>query len=330
MLKILQFLQKNLIWTVPVFMVAGFISGIIMEDTSFLKNLILPLTFLMVYPMMVTMQFKKIFEKGGGKVQLTAQLINFGLIPFIALAIGNIFFRDNPYFILGILLVSLLPTSGMTISWTGMSKGNMEAAVKMTVFGLLFGSLLTPLYIKGLMGATVSIPLVKIFTQIIVIVLLPMILGYLTQSELVKKYGKEKWQKQIKKNFPPISTLGVLSIVYIAIALKAKSIMADPVLFFSLIPPLILLYIINLVISTLIGKRFFKREDGIALVYGTVLRNLSIALAIAMTSFGKEGSSIALVIALGYIIQIQISAWYVKLSPVFFREKKTSAQVQTA
>jgi predicted Na+-dependent transporter len=68
----------------------------------------------------------------------------------------------------------------------------------------------------------------------------------------------------------------------------------------------------------MIGKKFFSRGDGIALVYGTVLRNLSIALAIAMTSFGKDGSSIALVIALGYIIQIQLSAWYVKLSPEIF------------
>ena len=318
MLNLLRFLQKNLIWAVPLFMTAGFITGIAVENLSILKSLILPFTFLMVYPMMVTMQFRKIFEKGGFKVQVVTQLINFGIIPFIALFIGKLYFSANPYFALGILLVSLLPTSGMTISWTGMSGGNMEAAVKMTVFGLLFGSLLTPFYLKGLMGATISIPLIKIIAQIIVIVLLPMLLGFITQNILIKRFGIEKWQKEIKKNFPPVSTLGVLSIVFIAIALKARSIVANPGTFFSLLPPLVLLYALNLLISTFTAKKFFRRKDGIALVYGTVLRNLSIALAIAMTSFGSEGSSIALVIALGYIIQIQISAWYVKLTPLIF------------
>ncbi|MDA3956250.1 bile acid:sodium symporter [Oceanispirochaeta sp.] len=318
MMKILSFLQKNLSWTVPLFMAAGFLTGIALDDPDPLKNMILPLTFLMVYPMMVTMQFKKIFEGGDIKVQLVTQLINFGLIPFIAFFIGKVFFADQPYFALGFLLVSLLPTSGMTISWTGMSKGNMEAAVKMTVFGLLIGSLLTPFYIQTLMGATITIPVVKIFTQILVIVLLPMLLGSLTQTLLIKRYGTEKYQKQIKKRFPPVSSLGVLLMVFVAMALKAKSIMSDPVSFISLIPPLLILYILNILISTIIGKTFFNRRDGLALVYGTVLRNLSIALAIAMTSFGKEGSRIALVIALGYIIQIQISAWYVKLSPRIF------------
>jgi ACR3 family arsenite transporter len=318
LINLLSFLQKRLSLAVPAFMFLGFFSGLLIKDVSLLSRLILPLTFLMVYPMMVTMQFKKIFERGDSKVQLTAQLLNFAVIPFMALFLCRIFFGDSPYLALGILLVSLLPTSGMTISWTGMSRGNMAAAVKMTVFGLLAGSLLTPFYIKGLMGATIAIPLVKIFSQILVIVVLPMIFGLITQISLVKKEGQEKFQKEIKKKFPPFSTLGVLLMVFTAMALKAKSIASDPVGFLALIPPLFILYVVNMMLSTLVAKLFFNRSDGLALVFGTVLRNLSIALAIAMTSFGKEGSQIALIIALGYIIQIQFSAWYVKLSSRIF------------
>jgi hypothetical protein len=46
------------------------------------------------------------------------------------------------------------------------TKGNIAAAVKMTVLGLLLGSVLAPLYIKLLMGATVSIDILYIFKQI--------------------------------------------------------------------------------------------------------------------------------------------------------------------
>ncbi|PIE44347.1 MAG: arsenite transporter, partial [Gammaproteobacteria bacterium] len=52
--------------------------------------------------------------------------------------------------------------------------------------------------------------------------------------------------------------------------------------------------------------------------YGTVMRNLSIALAIAMTAFGKEGAEIAIIIAMAYIIQVQAAAWYVKFNDKFF------------
>ncbi|MDA3850355.1 MAG: bile acid:sodium symporter [Spirochaetaceae bacterium] len=318
MFKTLSFLQKNLSWTVPLFMAGGFLLGLYMEDSSSLKVLILPFTFLMVYPMMVTLQFKTILQGGDTKLQLVTQLINFAVIPFLAFFLGKWFFPNDPYLALGFLLVSLLPTSGMTISWTGISKGNMTAAVKMTVVGLLLGSLLTPIYIKWLMGASISIPMVKIFTQIAVVVVIPMVTGFITQQLIIKKYGIPRFKKDIKKQFPPLSTVGVLLMVFIAMTLKAKSIMADPMGFLSLVPPLLALYIINILLSTLIGKRFFNRADGLALVYGTVLRNLSIALAIAMTSFGQEGSAIALIIALGYIIQIQLSSWYVKLSSKIF------------
>jgi len=86
----------------------------------------------------------------------------------------------------------------------------------------------------------------------------------------------------------------------------------------NLLLPLALMYALNFVISTLIGKAFFKRGDAIALVYGTVMRNLSIALAIAMGVFGEQGADAALLIALAYIVQVQAAAWYVKLTDRLF------------
>ena len=316
-MKVLQFLQKNLVWSIPGFMVAGILYGNF-YNPSILKLAILPFTFLMVYPMMVNLNLKKVFTKGDTKLQCITQIINFAVIPFLGLFIGKIFFSDSPLIILGLLLTSLLPTSGMTISWTGFAKGNMPAAVKMTVVGLILGSILAPFYLQILVGTTIEIPLLKVFQQIAMIVFLPMILGYITQRLLIWKYGMAKYQKDLKKKFPPISTLGVLSIVFIAMALKSKTIIADPTLLLKYLFPLVIIYGFNFFLSTIIGKYFFNRDDGIALVYGTVMRNLSIALAIAMTVFGENGSEIALIIALAYIIQVQAGAWYVKFTDRIF------------
>lgn len=320
MWNFLKLLQKNLIWSIPIFMILGLLFGQFFDPT-YLKTWIIPLTFLMVYPMMVTLNMKQLFSKGEGKLQLTALVINFAITPFIGFFIGRLFFSDKPMLILALLLTSLLPTSGMTISWTGFAKGNIPAAVKMTIVGLIVGSLATPLYLKGLMGTVVEINLLEVFFQIMYIVFLPLLLGWLTQKILIKKAGKEKYEKKYKVRFPLFSTLGVLAIVFVSMALKSKAILADPKVLLYYFLPLITIYLINFLISTIIAKYFFKREDGIALVYGTVMRNLSIALALAIGIFGEQGSEIALIISLAYIIQVQAAAWYVKLTPKIFPEK---------
>ena len=134
-------INKNLTIAIPCLMAVGFIAGVLVDQeyVKTLRYLIVPLTFLMVYPMMVTLNIKHLAQGLNVKLQTMTQLINFGIIPFIAYLLGLLFFPDQPYMALGLLLASLLPTSGMTISWTGFANGNLAAAVKMTVFGLILG-----------------------------------------------------------------------------------------------------------------------------------------------------------------------------------------------
>ncbi|MFV0370835.1 MAG: arsenic resistance protein [Azonexus sp.] len=321
MFSLLSRLSRHLTLAIPLTMLLGFLYGWAFP-AGWMKNLIVPLTFLMVYPMMVTLKIGKLLEGGDGKAQGLAQLINFGVIPFLALAIGRFFFPEQPYYAVGLLLAALLPTSGMTISWTGFAGGNLGAAVKMTVLGLILGSLATPFYLQWLMGAVVPVDLLAVFWQIVFIVFLPMLAGHVTQSRLIGKYGQKAFQSDWGPRFPPFSTLGVLGIVFVAMALKAEQLVAQPAQLAQLILPLLALYGINYLLSTLVARALLPRGDAIALVYGTVMRNLSIALALAMNAFGAAGSDAALVITLAYIIQVQSAAWYVKLTDRLFGKKQ--------
>jgi len=278
----------------------------------------MPFTFLMVYPMMVTLNIKHLKEGIHVPLQLTTQFINFAIIPFLAYFLGLIFFREQPYMALGLLLASLLPTSGMTISWTGFAKGNMGAAINMTIIGLTLGSLATPFYVQTLLGTTVDVNIYLVIKQIVLIVFIPMALGYITRQILLKKYTMAVFKNSIAPRFPALSTLGVLGIVFVALALKAETIAGNPAVLSAILAPLLILYGLNFLLGTLAGRIFFKRGDAIALVYGTVMRNLSIALAIAINAFGPEGADAALVIAVSYIIQVQSAAWYVKLTDAIF------------
>jgi ACR3 family arsenite efflux pump ArsB len=321
MWNVLVKIHSRLIVAIPAMMLAGFAYGAF-TPASFainLKILILPFTILMVYPMMVSLNTNHL--RAGIKsirLQLATQLINFSIIPAIAHLAGIYFFPQQPYIALGLLLAALLPTSGMTISWTGFARGNIGAAINMTVIGLTLGSLAAPFYVQAMMGQKVTADFTLIAKQIAVIVFLPMLLGFLTRQWLIKRHGVEGFKKNFSARLPALSTVGVLGIVFVAIALKAKTIAANPAALGSIFVPLFLIYLANFSLSTLVGKVFFKRGDAIALVYGTVMRNLSIALAIAINTFGEAGAETALVIAVAYIIQVQAAAWYVKFTDTIF------------
>ncbi len=316
-MKLVQKITKNLTLAIPLSMLLGLGFGLLLPAEG-LRLLIVPLTFLMVYPMMVGLKLGQLAERGDGRLQLTAQTINFAVIPFIAFALGRLFFPDQPYAALGLLLAALLPTSGMTISWTGMAGGNLPAAIKMTVLGLILGSLAAPFYLLWLMGAQVPLDLTAVFVQIGVIVALPLAAGQLTRIWLIRRHGLPAFQKDWAPKFPPFSTLGVLGIAFVAIALQAERLAARPGDILFLLVPLVLLYVLNFALSTLVGRALFPRGDAIALVYGTVMRNLSIALALAMNIFGTAGAQAALLIALAYVVQVQSAAWYVKLTDRVF------------
>jgi ACR3 family arsenite efflux pump ArsB len=305
-------------------MALGLLAGIAF-DVSSLQVLILPLTMLMVYPMLVNFRpLESLNLRDAGAVGL-AMALNFIAFPFLAWGLAMLFFRDQPGLFVGMVLAGLFPTSGMTISWTGFAKGNVAAAVKMTVIGLIAASLLAPLYLSVLAGRIVPVDMLAVLQTVVLVVLVPMIAGAATRIGLTRAVGEQTYKSTYAPAFPGLSTLGVIAIVFVAVALKAKMIVSEPQLLLAIIVPLLLFYALNFAISTVLGKSLLPRGDAIAVVYGTVMRNLSIALGIAAAQFGPEA---ALVLAVAYIVQVQGAAWYVKSTDRVFgpAAEKTAEQ----
>jgi ACR3 family arsenite efflux pump ArsB len=185
----------------------------------------------------------------------------------------------------------------------------------MTVIGLILGALLIPLYGRALMGQQVDIPMLRTFKQVGLIVLVPMILGGVTRAALIRRYGPERFNRDLKPKFPLLSTVGVLGVIFVAMALKAPALVARPQTVLQLLPPVLLFYAINYVVASLVARTFYRYEDGVALVYGTVMRNLAVALAIALTVFGRaQGAEMAVIIAAAFVVQVQSAAWYLKFA----------------
>lgn len=320
MKKFFLFPSNNLTIAIPIVLVLGFIVGLY-TNTTFLKDYILILTFVMIYPTMIGFKLKEAIDLSHMKTLLISLVINFVFIPLVAYLLGTAILTDKPEMFAGLIMISLFPTSGMTISWTMLSKGNVPAAIKITAISLLLGSFLAPWYLFFMAGKFVNVNVLQTFITIAQVVILPLILGNITFRLLSRKYTPEQFNKKIKPYFPAISVWAMLVIVFISISMKSSVIMSNPSILIDSIIVLVLFYTINFVSSTLIARRTLKQEDGFALLYGTVMRNLSIALGIAVASFGPNT---ALFVTLAFILQVQGAAWYGKLAQKYDWLKRRS------
>lgn len=264
---------------IPVTIVIGIIFGSKLE-TSFLKYLILPLTFLMIYPQMLVLNLFKLFKKPNTKLKIVSVIFNFVIIPFLAFILGKIFFANSSLDAIGLFLIALLPTGSMTLAFTGMTNGNLAASIRISIFSLLLAAFLTPIYLYQFMCEVIDINLILITKKILLVIMLPLILGAITRYIVTKKIGDNKYKK-FQKNAGAFSSIGVLGMVFSVMAMKADFILNNPTKILYYIIPIIIFYIINYTLSTIVGKMFFDRADALSLVFGTSLRHLSIALAVA-------------------------------------------------
>lgn len=310
MKKIYTFPQRYLMISVPLTLVIAFIVGT-MVDTRVLQPVVLYATIIMIYATMIGFNFKQLTSTQGTKVLVFSMFINFAIVPLVAYLLGVTVLREYPVMFAGLALSALLPTSGMTISWTALHKGNVPAAVKLTIFGLILGSLLTPWYLLAMVGQLVEVDILQTFRTIITVVFVPMILGHITFKIIMKNMTMEEFKTRVKPNLGPLSIWAMLFIVFVSVSARAHMILNNLELIFIATAVLIMFYIINFAISTFFAVKFFDRGDGIALVNGTVLRNLSIAIGLAVASFGAEA---ALIVTIAFVVQQQGIALYGKIA----------------
>ncbi len=315
--KLLKFVKTNLSYLIIGSILLGLIYGYYFK-ASYLKVYVSTVLFFMIYPMMINLKITDVFKSFNNIKPLALSIgINFLISPILAYILGRIFFADQPMLILGMILIGLIPTSGMTASWTGLAKGNIQLSLVMISVNLLLSVVMIPVYLKLFLGKMVGVESMVILKSLLQVVLIPLILGSVTRWAIIKSYGVTKYNK-IKPNFSGISSLGVLLIVFIAMALKSKTIINQMDLVLLSIIPLVVFYTIIVLVSHILSNRYLESKDGIALVYSTTMRNLTIALGISLSSFGE--SLAVFLIAIGYVVQLPVAAFYMR----FINRRKTN------
>lgn len=309
MARFLLMVKARLTALVPIAIAAGLWAGAVF-NLSFLRSAVTPVLFLMVYPMMINLEAGEIVGSLRRPRPLLVSLgLNFILAPIMALVLGQLFFQSEPMLLLGILLMGLLPTSGMTASWTGLARGNLKMSLVMMSVNLLVSIGMIPLYMNWFFGSSMAFDNLLILKSLFQVIVVPLFLGILTRKLLVRRMGMQRFSR-IKPQLGGVSALGVVLIVFIAISLKSTMILSRPELALLSLIPLTLFYGVMMSVSHWMGRRWLNREDRISLVYATTLRNLTLALGIGLSAFGDTLA--VFLIAIAYVVQLPFATSYLK------------------
>lgn len=304
-------IKQNLLYVVVASLALGLLAGQVFdaETKRLLQGAITPVLFLMVYPMMINIDLKEVFNVRDHVAPVALSLaINFAVVPAIAVALARLFFAGNPAYAVGLYLIALIPTSGMTAAWTGLADGDLEAALVAMAANLLTAVVVLPAYLSLLVGDGVAFDPGALYRQMALFVVVPMVAGNITRRLVLRTQGSSGF-KRLKPLFGGASSLGVMAIVFIAMTMRSEAILSDPIGSAITIVPLVLFYGVLLVIGVAVGRTLLAPEQGVALIYATSMRNLSIAVAIAVASETLPTEAI-LPIALAYLLQPPLGAVY--------------------
>ena len=304
-------IKSNLIYVVLGSLVAGLAFGQVVgaEAESALQAAVLPVLFLMIYPMMINIDLKEVVNvrSHAGTVFLSL-VVNFGIAPLVAVGLARLFFDGNVGYAIGLYFIALIPTSGMTAAWTGLANGDLESALVAMAVNLLVAVAILPAYLAALIPAEVGFDPSALYRQLALIVVVPMVAGNLTRRGLLRRYGQQGF-KRLKPTFGGLSSFGVMLIVFIAMAMRSESILADPIASALTVVPLVLFYAAILAVGAALGRLLLDTASGVALVYATSMRNLSIAVAVVVASPTIPQTAV-LPIALAYVLQPPLGAFY--------------------
>jgi arsenite transporter len=276
------------------------------------------LVWLMIYPMMVQIDFSSIkrASKNARGLGLTI-VINWLIKPFTMAFFAWLFFTQiygailSPEkaqeYIAGAILLGVAPCTAMVFVWSYLVDGDANyTLVQVSVNDLIILIAFIPL-VKFLLGITsIAIPYSVLITSVIAFVVIPLVAGYISNRYLIKTKGEVWFKQKFLPQLKPISIIALLSTLILLFAFQGDAILQKPWDIALIAVPLTIQTYFIFFVSWFIG-RFLKLSHAIcapaAMIGASNFFELSVAVAISL--FGiHSGASLATVV--GVLIEVPV------------------------
>ena len=329
------FFERYLSIWVALCIVGGILLGKVLGSSiSFLSDMniatvnipVAVLVWLMIFPMMVQIDFSSIKDVGKNPKGLVLTLIiNWLIKPFTMAFFAWVFF-DKLYsayltpelaqeYIAGAILLGAAPCTAMVFVWSYLTKGDPEyTLVQVAINDLVLVVAFIPI-VKLLLGVTnVSIPFDTLISSVFIFVVIPLVAGFLANKILIKSNG-EKWFKEIfMAKLKPVSIIALLTTLVLLFAFQGEKILANPLHILLIAIPLTIQTYFIFFMAWGFGKKMSLPHCVLSpgsMIGASNFFELSVAVAIAL--FGLN-SGAALVTVVGVLIEVPVMLSLVKIS----------------
>ncbi|MFT4861557.1 MAG: ACR3 family arsenite transporter [Pseudohongiellaceae bacterium] len=325
-MKALGLFERYLSVWVGLAIIAGIILGSVAPDLftriaglefAQVNIVIAVLIWLMIYPMMVQIDFSSIKDVGKKPKGLLLTLtINWLVKPFSMAFLGWLFFKvifvdlvdpaTATEYIAGMILLGVAPCTAMVFVWSQMTKGDANyTLVQVSINDIIMIFAFAP--IAGLLlGVTdIAVPWVTLLLSVVLYVVIPLGAGAMTRQKF-DSGSNDSSLKAFMRAMKPWSVIGLLATVTLLFGFQSDTILSNPEAIVLIAIPLLIQTYGIFAIAYWLAKRM-KLPFSIAApacMIGTS-NFFELAVAVAISLFGLH-SGAALATVVGVLVEVPV------------------------
>jgi len=275
------------------------------------------LIWLMIYPMMVQVDFSAITDVGKSpKGLLLTLVVNWLIKPFTMAALGWVFFQFvfadlvDPHsaleYIAGMILLGVAPCTAMVFVWSQLTEGDPNyTLVQVSINDIIMIFAFAPITALLLGMSDIQVPWNTLILSVALYVILPLIAGILTRKQFAGDRNSGDLAR-FTARLKPWSVIGLLATVVLLFGFQAQTILGRPQIILMIAVPLLIQTYGIFALAYYFAKRLQLPHNIAAPACMIGASNFfELAVAVAISLFGLH-SGAALATVVGVLVEVPV------------------------